>query len=893
MAPSSGRALPSYSPKTQLALLKAVSLLFFPDDADDDFAENASSPTKTQTPRLTTRSRKANRVFRLEREVESLDELATGLILGQILNQLDSEFDPSQLETNHGASKYLNNKRNIQIVYKGLFRFIRQQVPALGYQAKKVDYNAIADSPDAQGISQVGPSTHLQVARDGRLDSLRLTWLSLQLLAIMVAAAALGPSNTKYVPRIQNSLDPVSQAEIMQILQTIQKEMMTSQDEDDLDEALDAVMESRDLDLLVEEKNAQLVAELDAAKKNLGDYITRLEHLQVSYEDLRYEKEKNDRELEVLRKATQDGATSAETVKILERRVHEQMEHIAGLEVTIQELETAKSKLEVEVKRLTQKSQLADELRDQVAEWKHKAEDLEKKANTAERYKQKLESQQNLPQEIQNLQNERAELQEQLNSLMDYQKKHSQTRKAEDELTKMITQSEQHLWDERSQKTQLLQDNVALQNEIARLEAQKAHDESFIHDLQQQLQEGGDGRGGNHEDGDSAFNLEDELLNAGNEDVQPKRDFELSRLKAENDLLRKTMGSTGEAALVRRELDEEKSKHERLMTNFNDIFERNAVAQSQIEALMNNMSGEGLVKTIDELMQEGPVHVLTARYFRTKAFNDQRNHNIQLQIQLEAAQKRIAALEEQNADQTRELLTVKTDLSAVDKDSIDALNELKSTDNLIAESLQGDLERLRAKFKAMTEERDVHKNQLVEVILAKEELTKAAQDGKPLPEAVDKDPDIIEGRKNQSEKIEKLRERLVERNEVSRNHSVRYGADFPRVGSSSSSTSDHSLITRPYPEALPPQTDPATLEHENRNSRISGFGHVPLFPEFPEYPEPPLPPKKKRMTVWRKFTDISHITNSFKRRGKPSGSRPSSTANSSQERQTQADTLTI
>ncbi|KAG6282896.1 hypothetical protein E4U09_000471, partial [Claviceps aff. purpurea] len=96
----------------------------------------------------------ANRVFDLDQVVESLDEFTDGLLLGQILHELDPEFEPSHLETTQGTPKYLTHKRNIQTIYKGLFRFIRRQVPELGCQAKKFDYHAVAENPEPQGISQ-------------------------------------------------------------------------------------------------------------------------------------------------------------------------------------------------------------------------------------------------------------------------------------------------------------------------------------------------------------------------------------------------------------------------------------------------------------------------------------------------------------------------------------------------------------------------------------------------------------------------------------------------------------------------------------------------------------------------------------------------------------------
>jgi hypothetical protein len=151
--------------------------------------------------------------------------------------------------------------------------------------------------------------------------------------------------------------------------------------------------------------------------------------------------------------------------------------------------------------------------------------------------------------------------------------------------------------------------------------------------------------------------------------------------------------------------------------------------------------------------------------YRTKAFEQLRTENFALLAKLEEAQKRITDFENQTADQAREIISLKSDLSAVGRDSTEALENLKDTDAIIAKSIQAELERVRTKLKATTEERDMHKSQLVEVILAKEQLSKLAQDGK-VGDATDKDGDAPEGRKPQ-EKIEKLRERLVERNKVS------------------------------------------------------------------------------------------------------------------------------
>ncbi|KAH7201814.1 hypothetical protein DER44DRAFT_812462 [Fusarium oxysporum] len=715
--------MPGYSANAQAALIKAVSVF-----------EEEPSPSSSSN--LTEDAPQIKRVFEPKRMVESVEDLIDGVTLGLILHQLDPSFDTSALETNSNTSRYLTNKRNIQSIYKGLFRYIRRAVPELACQAKKFDYHAIAENPDAQGISQ--------------------------LLAVMLGVAALGPEAQHYIPRI-TGLDKHTQAEIMQIIQTIQQDINSSQGDDDVDEAIDAVMEARDIDLLVEEQNAALRSQLDLTKRQLSDYITRLDHLQTSHEELRFDKEKNDRELEVLRKATIDGANNAEMIKNLEIQVHDQMELIARHEETIRRDERIKSQLEAEVLKLTEKCKEAEELRDQATEWKHKAEDLEKKANTAERYKQKLESQQHLVKEVQNLQYEKTELQDQIKILLEDQDRGTRTRKAEDELTKMITQSEQHLWDERSQKNQLMKDIAALEDEVIRLRARQSHDENFIKDLQEQLESGGAAQSAEPGALGVAGNLEDELNDAATEDGQPSQvnlPLELSRLKAENDLLRSTVGS-GDTAPLRRELDEEKRQRAHLQKNYNDIFEKHAVLHDQMEALINNMTGEGLVKAIDEADAPDGNHILTSDYYRTKAFLNIKQSLLQCEFELEQSKKREKDLSVQVADQGRELLAAKAQLSALDKEGADALKELKSADVTIISSLKSELDYTREQLSYTIAERDAQQTQLVDALLTKDKLRKEVEEGRELQD-INGTGDAPPDPSKKGELIEKLRARLRE-----------------------------------------------------------------------------------------------------------------------------------
>ncbi|KAF5673048.1 hypothetical protein FHETE_3533 [Fusarium heterosporum] len=736
----------NYSPNAQAALIKAVSLYGPPGPGDERI--------------LTDNAPQVKRVFEPKRMVESFEDLADGVTLGLILHQLDADFDASALETNSNASPYLTNKRNFQNIYKGLFRFIRRAAPGLACQAKKFNYHAIAENPDPQGICQVSPPFFDS-------SSQFFMKLTVQLMAVMLGVALLGPNASSYVPRI-TKLDTQSQAEIMQIIQTMQQDEMDAQGDDDVVGAIDAVMETRDIDLLFEEQNAALRSELDLTKRQLSDYITRLDHLQTSHEELRFDKEKNDRELEVLRKATIDGANNAEMIKNLEVQVHDQMELIARQEETLRRDGRIKSQLEAEVQKLTLKCQEAEELRDQATEWKHKAEDFEKKANTADRYKQKLESQQHLVKEVQNLLYEKTELQDQIKILLEEQDRMARTQKAEHELTKMIDQSEQHLWDERSQKNQLIKDIAGLEDEVIRLKARQNHDENFIKDLQEQLESGGGSRGATSGAG-LGSSLEDELNDAATEDVptgQVNLPLELSRLKAENDLLRNTIGS-GETAPLRRELDEEKRQRAHIQKNYNDIFEKHAVLHDQMEALINNMTGEGLVKAIDEACRHKGTHILTSDYYRTKAFLNLKQSQLQLEFELEQSKKREKDLSAQVADQGREILAARSQLSAIDKEGADALKELKSADVVIISSLKSELDHAREQLSYTNSEREAQQTQLVEALLAKDKLRKEVEEGRELQDITGNgEGDASDGSKK-GELIEKLRNRLREIREVS------------------------------------------------------------------------------------------------------------------------------
>ncbi|KAK0390008.1 hypothetical protein NLU13_3581 [Sarocladium strictum] len=685
--------MPAYNNSAQVALLKAVGIF-----------SNPSEPS----------------LQAIDRTAENVEELQNGLLLGRILHQLDPDFEVAALETQSDRPKYLSNKHNIQAVYKGLFRFIRRHVPELSCQAKKFDLNAISPSSDQQGLSaQPNPS---------------LVQSCFHLLAVMVTAAALGPERATYVPRMSDqSFSTDTQAAIMQIICQMEEDNKQNKDDELSEEDIDNFIGERNIDLLVEEQNAALRHELDVARKTLSDYITRLEHLQMSHDSLKTEKERNDRELEQLRAEIGEGTDKDLSMKALQRQINEQMDVIATGEQQIRDHQLRIRQLEGEVTKWEQKGREAEVLRDQVAEWKHAAEEFEKRANTADRYKQKLEAQQEMVCELQNVQYERAALQDQLRNLIDDRDRAERTRQSESELQKMIDQSEQHLWDERHHKDQLIRELTLLSEEVARLNAQRAHDERFIQELQDQVQHGGESslREPGSDDEGLGGNLADELTSAASGgDGAPVRSLELSRLQAENKLLR---GAQTEAAQLRQELQEEKMQRSRLQSEYNTLFQKTVLVQDQAEALAAGLVGQD---------SQGFINL-------QKAWR-------QLAADNEEIRKAKKSLEENYADIERELMETKSQLSASQKEGMDAINELRNTDQLISASLKKEMEHVRKEVSFLTSERNNLQEQLVKAYINMENNRK---DGTVT--AIDED--MSELVKKQTSKMDKLKERLIER----------------------------------------------------------------------------------------------------------------------------------
>lgn len=711
--------------------------------------------------------------FDVEKPATAISDLADGFAFAQILHYLDPTYDASELDRNTGSSRQLIQKRNLQSVYKGLFKYMRREAPDCVPLQKVANFRTIAENPDVQGLSQ--------------------------LVSVFLATALFGndeDKRTTAVNTLQKDFDTAEKDAIRRIVEEKQTQMKELADAASLDEETI----QRDTGLEDEEERIRITLELERKvhelanhQKLYADLHTSHEYLKESHQELKDTLEEVQGKLEDLKKL--HGADESQRVQVLQEKIEEQAALIASQEEAIDAYQTKQKQLEMDVENYKKISEDSLEYKDKYDELHFQLPELERRANAADRYKQKLLTQRNLEQEVTNLQFEldsRKELDDKLTKAL---LEKSRLQATERELLAAMATSEQSLSDERSRKEhfkELYEEKCA---DYESLQLQYMANEKYIEELKEM------GAGGDIPRASTPVSTDGHLGNLEQELAQTRQTTthdtsKVKLLEAEIEVLRHGAANTTQADGLRRELERAIAERDIAVKKYEAIFEKHGVAQEQIEALISNMTGEGLVKGLEQAGNYGTLTSLTFDFYRSVAFNNLRASQHKAQQELKDLESKYRKLEESIKDKDRENLAMKTDcallcneryhyagmdddaysvefaVDAVGSDRLDALEQLKQSDQLIAASLRSELEALRSKYDSLEIENDLHKSQLLEALVAKEKLSKEKD-----VESTATDPAVAEAMQGQKSKIDKMREHLLKLREVK--HSTLAFASVP------------------------------------------------------------------------------------------------------------------
>ncbi|KAI0837395.1 hypothetical protein F5Y06DRAFT_271610 [Hypoxylon sp. FL0890] len=638
------------------------------------------------------------------------ENLFDGAVFSALLEVLDNEYSPSRFQQSIAASATETDasqgrRRNLHIIHMGLKDFARRSCAKIEPLINQVDFQQLAKEPTKAGIFGV-------------------------LVLFLAATLHLEYDNTKYVA-LFTQLETKLQQSFFQIINEINNKLAQ------LAKAGDGDVEpghGADDELAREAALAKLQYEAEEAKRQAIGLKLRLDRLQDNHDELLRKHEELQEENEQLHKQIESEVGNYDRNR-LQRQLKENETLIANLENERNFLVDERDRLLKEKGRLELVAQKAEALTDENQELRSKNEDLSRKANMADNLKKKLESMKAIEAEFKTLQSERvdaARLMEQLaNATMRIE---TLKREAEAYATKMQGY-EIDIANFNNQKTMYTAENAELRLRLEDLQARSQIDEAVVRDLQEKVMMlDPSGTTPSTPLGTRPATLEDELNESSN--AISMRNLELQRLQAENAVLKSSIGTETEKGQLIQEMEDLRASRQAIQEKFNEMLEKYTVSQHQLDALIQNMGKEG-----DEAYSN----------LRTQVLAEQ-NHAKQLERQL-------ASAKEQLADQERALLEARGDFNAVEKSTQDAIAELKRTDGMLAVSLRAELEAERKKHKALKDEFEAQRSQLLTAFIEKDELRREAETAnRELQRAADGQTVNTDSAK-QSEKMEKLRTR--------------------------------------------------------------------------------------------------------------------------------------
>ncbi|RYP62170.1 hypothetical protein DL769_007411 [Monosporascus sp. CRB-8-3] len=670
--------------------------------------------------------------------------------------------------------------------------YARRKCPRIEPLIRSIDFQALGRHPTKLGIAEI-------------------------LTVFLLASAWNEDADTERGLRpiqLMRTLSQHQQMAIMTIIQDVDAKVKQDAEASDVDNDASTASANVDDDLAQEAEIARLRYEADDARRQAGGLKMRLDRLQDNYDELVRKHEDLQNENEDLQKQINNELGNFDKHR-LQRQLRENEALIASLENQRNDLVDQKERLEREKARLEVQVQKAEHLADENQELRSKNEELSKKANTADNLRKKVEAYRPMEIELKALQNDKVDVMKAYAELEKANTRIAMMRQEQEAYATKMEGYEIEIAGFRDEKQFWRGENTQLKLRIQQLEQQALSDEQTVRDLQDRVQMLDPSA---VPDTPTAArpsqSLEDELRDSSSS--VSMRDIEIQRLQAENALLRGSIGTEAAKDLLLQELEETRASRQQLQDKYNEMLEKYTVGQAQIDALILNMGGEGLVGAIEACHRLDPrMKVLMSDYFRDDAYSNLRTQVLAEQNVSKDLRRQLEAARQALSDKERELLQARGDckiilaelllndedaddedkVNAVEKSSQEALQELKKTDGMIAVSLRAELDAERRKSRSLKEEGDNFQKQLLTAFIEKDQLRREAEEAnRQLQAAADGQTPSTEFIK-QGEKFEKLRVKAKELKEVSAlKSSTPVAANPPRSprGPPESPTSDWS-----------------------------------------------------------------------------------------------------
>ena len=315
-------------------------------------------------------------------------------------------------------------------------------------------------------------------------------------LKLVLTVMLESPSMTEQVQKIM-TLPPITQEVVGGLMQEVAEfesdmEPVSDGDEDmdhDQSRAVTSAPEATTGQVFhLEQQYAKVMSQLERRTQEFKDLELELEKLgkslarsQETNEALNNEIAERDELLKKARSMNNDREHSS--IKDLETKISQQEEMIASKESQAKSLQANVNELQRENKKFAAARDEASQLQDEVDVMKIDLEKQTRKANTADKYMQKLQASQSVEKERDSLRQELEDMRTQLAGLAKIRQENAALQQSNDESSRILSQIEQEHDELRMTKKQLRVNYDSLARQIDALNERFAQDQETIADL--------------------------------------------------------------------------------------------------------------------------------------------------------------------------------------------------------------------------------------------------------------------------------------------------------------------------------------------------------------------------------------------------------------------------
>ncbi|KAF7728213.1 hypothetical protein EC973_006494 [Apophysomyces ossiformis] len=342
--------------------------------------------------------------------VDTVVELADGIILSEILTDIDSKWFKQIVPTESGTNWVVrfNNQKKLHKLITRYFEEILGQDPELL------------------------PSVNLTaIAKDADLHELLL------MCQLVIAVAVQSDNNRVYIEMIQ-SLTQKSQHALMVSIEEVMSHFNETDSYNPRMSQLSggsaatakSILYESDMPYRYQLEFEKLIMEKKQFESSHGQLLTEYEELRERFEDLLLEKEDLKNRLRDMDEAINQANSTGKTDHVMRTEIDHLKQDLERSEDKRQETETilenhvsTNNELKKKVEELTAKAEEASMLRDQLEEYKHTTERMQKMEMTLEKYKRKMEETADLRRQIKALEDQNTSLLERSHQVEDEYRK--------------------------------------------------------------------------------------------------------------------------------------------------------------------------------------------------------------------------------------------------------------------------------------------------------------------------------------------------------------------------------------------------------------------------------------------------------------------------------------